>query len=91
MLLGGDHPAEAIAHAEYAEQAQRLHDGRAAIRDQYTPADVAAARVVDAIEDVDGPMRYGCDPVSDGMLAGWRVTPHDQWYASLLDAMAPRA
>lgn len=88
MLLGGDHPAEAIDHPEYEEHARRMYENRAAIRDQYTPADVAAARIVDAIEDTSGPMRYGCDPVSDGLLAGWRATPHDTWYAMLLDSMS---
>lgn len=87
MLLGGDHPAEAIGYPEYAEHAHRLHETRAGIRDQYTPADVAAKRIVDAIEDSDGPLRYGCDPVSDGLLAGWRATPHDTWYAMLIDSM----
>ncbi len=87
MLLGGDHPAEAIDHDEYRDHAQRMFEGRAAVRDAYTPAPVAAARVVDAIEDRDGPMRYGCDPVSDGLLAGWRATPHDAFYRQILEAM----
>ncbi len=90
MLLGGDHPAEAIAYDDYRDHAQAMYEQRSAIRDAYTPADVAAARVVDAIEDADGPMRYGCDPVSDGLLAGWRTTPHDQWFAQMLGAMQPR-
>ena len=32
----------------------------------------AARRIVDAILDDDGPLRYGCDDLSEGMLAGWR-------------------
>jgi NAD(P)-dependent dehydrogenase (short-subunit alcohol dehydrogenase family) len=87
MLVGGDHPAEAIEHPEYADQAARMFEGRTAIRELYTPAEQAARRIVDAIEDEDGPMRYGCDPVSDGMLAGWRETPHDTWFAQLLVSM----
>jgi NAD(P)-dependent dehydrogenase (short-subunit alcohol dehydrogenase family) len=87
MLLGGDHPAEAIEYPEYRAHAQRMFESRAAVRDAYTPSDVAARRIVDAIEDRDGPMRYGCDPVSDGLLAGWRATPHDTFFEQVLGAM----
>ena len=38
----------------------------------YTPAAEAARRIADAILDDDGPLRYGCDDMSEGMLAGWR-------------------
>jgi NAD(P)-dependent dehydrogenase (short-subunit alcohol dehydrogenase family) len=88
MLLDGDHPAAAIDYPEYAAHATRMFEQRAAIRDQYTPAEEAARRIVDAIEDDDGPMRYGCDPVSDGLLAGWRATPHDTWMSNLLAVMS---
>lgn len=36
-----------------------------------SPAD-AAVLIVDAILDDDGPMRYGCDPLSIGLLDLWR-------------------
>ncbi len=88
MLLGGDHAAAAINRPQYAELARRMFENRSAIRDSYTPAAEAAQRVLEAIEDSSGPMRYGCDPVSDGLLAGWRARPHDSWFESLLGPMS---
>ena len=55
-----------------------------AIRSQYTPADEAARRVVDAICDDDGPLRYGCDDLSEGMLAGWNTTDNARWVRGML-------
>ena len=37
-----------------------------------SPAGDAAGLIVDAILDDDGPMRYGCDPMSQGMIDAWR-------------------
>jgi NAD(P)-dependent dehydrogenase (short-subunit alcohol dehydrogenase family) len=54
------------------------------------PADAAVA-VVDALLDDDGPMRYGCDPVSDELLELWRQNDDETVFAltgrSLLDEM----
>jgi NAD(P)-dependent dehydrogenase (short-subunit alcohol dehydrogenase family) len=53
-----------------------------------TPAD-AAVRIVDAILDHHGPMRYGCDPLSIGLLDLWRQSDDETLFAltgqSLLD------
>jgi NAD(P)-dependent dehydrogenase (short-subunit alcohol dehydrogenase family) len=53
-----------------------------------TPED-AARLIVDAILDDDGPMRYGCDPLSIGLLELWRQTDDETMYEmtgkSLLD------
>ena len=44
-----------------------------------------ARRIVDAICADDGPIRYGCDDLSEGMLAGWRSAESDEvWMRSLL-------
>ena len=56
-----DRPPVAAEHAEYRRLAERIWEGRQGIRDAYTPADEAARRIVDAICDDDGPLRYGCD------------------------------
>ncbi len=53
-----------------------------------SPAD-AAALIVDAILDDDGPMRYGCDPLSAGLLDLWRQSDDETMFEltgrSLLD------
>jgi len=84
MLAASDRPAAAVEHAEYRELAERLWEGRRAIRDSYTPADEAARRIVDAICDDDGPLRYGCDDLSEGMLAGWNSTDNARWVHGML-------
>jgi NAD(P)-dependent dehydrogenase (short-subunit alcohol dehydrogenase family) len=53
----------------------------------------AAAAIVDAIVDESGPMRYGCDPVSDELIDLWRQSDDETVFAltgqSLLDQVAP--
>jgi len=55
------------------------------------PAD-AAVRIVDAILDDGGPMRYGCDPLSVGLLDLWRQSDDETVFAltgqSLIDQLA---
>ncbi len=55
-----------------------------------TPED-AARLIVDAILDDDGPMRYGCDPLSIGLLELWRQADDETMYEmtgkSLLDVV----
>ena len=57
-----------------------------------TPA-AAAALIVDAILDDGGPMRYGCDPLSIGLLDLWRQSDDEAMFAltgqSILDAVGP--
>ncbi len=52
------------------------------------PAD-AASLIVDAILDDDGPMRYGCDPLSVGFLDLWRGSDDETMFSltgkSLID------
>jgi NAD(P)-dependent dehydrogenase (short-subunit alcohol dehydrogenase family) len=78
MLHRSDGPAKAVEEARYRELAERMWENRKHIRDQYTPAPSAARAIVNAILDDDGPLRYGCDPLSDGMLAGWRSVAGDE-------------
>ncbi len=55
-----------------------------------TPAE-AAARIVDAILDDAGPLRYGCDPLSIGLLDAWRQSDDEGMFEltgrSLLDGI----
>jgi NAD(P)-dependent dehydrogenase (short-subunit alcohol dehydrogenase family) len=84
MLAASDRPAPAIEHAPYRALAEKMWEGRQGVRDSYTPAGEAARRIVDAICDDDGPLRYGCDPLSEGMLAGWQATDNDKWVRGML-------
>ena len=84
MLAASDRPPAASEHAEYRDLANRLWESRKGIRDQYTPAAEAARRIVDAICDDDGPLRYGCDDLSEGMLAGWNSTDNGKWVRGML-------
>jgi NAD(P)-dependent dehydrogenase (short-subunit alcohol dehydrogenase family) len=53
----------------------------------------AAALIVDAILDESGPMRYGCDPLSIGLLDLWRQSDDETMFEltgrSLIDAVDP--
>ena len=88
MLAASDRPPVAAEHAEYRELAERLWEGRQGIREQYTPAAEAARRIVDAICDDDGPLRYGCDDLSIGMLEGWNTTDNAKWTLGMLKSFS---
>lgn len=93
MLETSDRPAAAINHPQYHAQAEKMWENRQAIRDLYTPAPEAARRIVDAIIDDDGPLRSGCDDMSEGMITGWRSVASDEdWLRPMFAAFgAPRA
>jgi NAD(P)-dependent dehydrogenase (short-subunit alcohol dehydrogenase family) len=87
MLEASDRRAPAADYELYRAQAEKMWESRQAIRDMYTPAAEAARRIVDAILDDDGPLRYGCDDMSEGMLKGWRsVASDDDWLRPMFSA-----
>jgi NAD(P)-dependent dehydrogenase (short-subunit alcohol dehydrogenase family) len=89
MLAASDRPAAAIDHEQYRALAERMWTTRQTIRDLYTPAAEAARRIADAILDDDGPLRYGCDDMSEGMLQGWSTAPSDEaWLRPMLGAFS---
>jgi NAD(P)-dependent dehydrogenase (short-subunit alcohol dehydrogenase family) len=86
MLEASDRAAPAIEYPHYRAQAEKMWENRQGIRGMYTPAAEAARRIVDAILDDDGPLRYGCDDMSEGMLQGWRSVASDEmWMRPMLD------
>jgi NAD(P)-dependent dehydrogenase (short-subunit alcohol dehydrogenase family) len=89
MLATSDRPAAAVEHAHYRALAEKLWQTRQGVRAMYTPAPEAARRIVDAILDDDGPLRYGCDEMSEGMLLGWSTAASDEaWMQPMLDAFS---
>ncbi len=81
---------DAARFAEY----RALADVSAALRSEYADPRVvepraAAAAIVDAILDGDGPLRYGCDPVGLELLDLWRASDDETVFTltgqSLLD------
>jgi NAD(P)-dependent dehydrogenase (short-subunit alcohol dehydrogenase family) len=76
------------ALADIAGELRRVHADPRVV----DPA-AAAAAIVDAIVDESGPMRYGCDPVSDELIDLWRQSDDETVFAltgqSLLDQVAP--
>jgi NAD(P)-dependent dehydrogenase (short-subunit alcohol dehydrogenase family) len=89
MLTTSDRPSPAVGDARYRALAESMWASRQRIRDAYTPASEAARRIVDAILDDDGPLRYGCDDMSEGMLAGWRSVASDEaWLSPMFAAFS---
>src|SRR5580704_14274840 len=75
------------ALADIAGELRRAHADPRVVE----PA-AAASAIVDAIVDPSGPMRYGCDPVSDELIDLWRQSDDETVFAltgqSLLDHVA---
>jgi NAD(P)-dependent dehydrogenase (short-subunit alcohol dehydrogenase family) len=71
----------AARHDEYRDMAERATELRKQAADPMVadPAE-AAKMIVDAILDDNGPMRYGCDPLSVGFLDLWRQSDDESMY-----------
>jgi NAD(P)-dependent dehydrogenase (short-subunit alcohol dehydrogenase family) len=85
---------DAVRFAEYEAMARVTEQQRREYADpQVSDPAVAAGLIVDAILDSSGPMRYGCDPLSIGLLDLWRQSDDETLFAlmgqSLLDEMTP--
>jgi hypothetical protein len=42
--------------------------------------------IADAILDDDAPLRVGCDPLSIGLLDGWRATSDEEFMRAMMGA-----
>ncbi len=84
MLSGSDRPPEALSYAPYRQLAESAWTARRTVADRIAPPARAAEAIVAAILESDGPLRHGCDPVSDGMLAGWRDRSDEDWMRAML-------
>jgi NAD(P)-dependent dehydrogenase (short-subunit alcohol dehydrogenase family) len=88
QLSTGDPAAARFEHYRaLAAEATRLR--REYADPQVASSADAANRIVDAILDESGPMRYGCDPISIGLLDLWRTSSDETVFAltgqSILD------
>jgi len=88
MLAASDRPAAAIEHDEYRSLAERMWENRQQVRSSYTPTGEAALAIANAILDDHGPLRYGCDPLSTGMLGGWNTADNAGWVQGMLSAFS---
>jgi NAD(P)-dependent dehydrogenase (short-subunit alcohol dehydrogenase family) len=73
-------PPDAADVEGYEEMAMANASGFAELRHLVTPAEAAAATIVDAIFDAGGPMRHGCDPVAVSALKRWRRSSDEELY-----------
>jgi NAD(P)-dependent dehydrogenase (short-subunit alcohol dehydrogenase family) len=88
MLFNSEKPTPAIDDADYHALAEKMWTTRQTTKEAYTPAPEAARRIADAILDDSGPLRHGCDDLSEGMLAGWNATNNGDWFHTMFGAMA---
>jgi NAD(P)-dependent dehydrogenase (short-subunit alcohol dehydrogenase family) len=87
MLANSEHEMKAVDDALYGPMAQHMMANRGMVRDMTTPAPDAASAIVDAILDDDGPLRYGCDPMSVGMIDAWRRTSDEEMMRGMMQGM----
>jgi NAD(P)-dependent dehydrogenase (short-subunit alcohol dehydrogenase family) len=92
QLSTGDQAAS--GYDRYRAMADRTRQLREETADPLVSSPAQAATlIVDAIMDDAGPMRYGCDPLSIGLLDLWRQSDDETMFdltgRSLLDALDP--
>lgn len=75
MLAYSARRPEAADWPGYEAMAEAMHEGRAGVDSFITPAAEAAAAVLEAILDDDGPLRSSCDRLGRLLLSGWQADP----------------
>jgi len=92
MFARSARPPEGARYSGYRDVAERVHAGRMGTEARVTPPENAARAIADAILDDDAPLRLGCDPLSDGLIAGWREETDEAFRRGMLPAfVAPGA
>jgi NAD(P)-dependent dehydrogenase (short-subunit alcohol dehydrogenase family) len=82
------HSQETKIHATgepYRALAEHMNANKSMVATMIQPAADAARHIVDAILDDDGPMRYGCDPMSTGMIDAWRRATDEEMMRGMLE------
>jgi NAD(P)-dependent dehydrogenase (short-subunit alcohol dehydrogenase family) len=84
MYALSERPPEAMDEPDYRALAERVVEMRTPVSDMVTSVEDAARDIVDAILDAGGPLRYGCDRLSRGLLAQWRKVSDEEMMTSML-------
>lgn len=79
------------AGEQYRAAADHMNANKSMVAAMTQPAPGAAALIVDAILDDNGPMRWGCDPMSIGMIDAWRRTSDEEMMRGMLQQLVPEA
>lgn len=82
MLAASAELPEAAEHEAYRPLAELVAQLRAGTIESATPVEVAARLIVDRALDPDGPVRVGCDPLGDALLAAFETTPEPEHLAA---------
>jgi NAD(P)-dependent dehydrogenase (short-subunit alcohol dehydrogenase family) len=69
----------------YRALAEHMNANKSMVATMIQPAADAARHIVGAILDDDGPMRYGCDPMSTGMIDAWRRATDEEMMRGMLE------
>jgi NAD(P)-dependent dehydrogenase (short-subunit alcohol dehydrogenase family) len=75
----------------YRAAADHMNANKSMVAAMIQPSADAAALIVDAILDDDGPMRHGCDPMGTGLIDAWRKTTDEEMMRGMLEQLVPDA
>jgi NAD(P)-dependent dehydrogenase (short-subunit alcohol dehydrogenase family) len=89
MLRHSQETRVAPAGEPYRAVADHMNASKSMVASMIQPAGDAARLIVDAIVDDDGPMRYGCDPMSTGMIDAWRRASDEEMMRGMLEQLVP--
>ncbi len=89
MLRHSQETMVAPAGEPYRAVADHMNASKSMVASMIQPAGDAARLIVDAILDDDGPMRYGCDPMSTGMIDAWRRASDEEMIRGMLEQLVP--
>jgi NAD(P)-dependent dehydrogenase (short-subunit alcohol dehydrogenase family) len=89
MLAASSLLPEATAHPEYRAQAERVRQAREQTSGITTSVADAARAIADAILDDGSPMRVGCDPMGNGLLAAWRGQSDEETMKPMVELFTP--
>jgi len=89
MLRHSQETMVAPAGEPYRAVADHMNASKSMVASMIQPAGDAARLIVDAILDDDGPMRYGCDPMSTGMIDAWRRASDEEMMRGMLEQLVP--